>query len=88
VQPQAGGQLVDDLVGRVLDVEPEGLACLNELRYQRRGGLPDDLAGVINPAPHGSRLRHSTSSHSDRICRRLPIAPANTTRAGIAFTAA
>jgi hypothetical protein len=39
------------------DVEPEGLACLNELRYQRRGGLPDDLARVINPAPHGS---HST----------------------------
>ena len=58
------------LVGRVLDVEPEGLACLNELRYQRRGGLPDDLAGVINPAPHGSRLRHSVSSHSDRYCAR------------------
>jgi len=38
VQPQAGGQLINDLVGRVLDVEPEGLACLNELRYQRWAG--------------------------------------------------
>jgi hypothetical protein len=26
--------LVNELVGRVLNVEPEGLACLNELRYQ------------------------------------------------------
>jgi hypothetical protein len=34
VQPQAGGQLVNDLVGWILDVEPEGLAGLNELCYQ------------------------------------------------------
>ena len=51
-----GGQLVNELIGRVLNVEPEGLACLNELRYQRRVRLPDDLAGVINPAPHGSHF--------------------------------
>jgi hypothetical protein len=53
VQAQAGGQLVNDLVGRVLDIQPERLARSNELHYQRRGGIPDDLAGVINPAPHG-----------------------------------
>jgi hypothetical protein len=63
VQPQAGGQLVNDLVGRVLDVQPEGLARLNELRYQRRGRLPDNLAAVINPAPHGS---HSTRQGRQR----------------------
>jgi hypothetical protein len=33
MQAQPGGQLVHDLAGRVLDVEPEGLAGLNELRY-------------------------------------------------------
>jgi hypothetical protein len=55
VQPQDRGQLVDDLAGRVLDVQPEGLACLNELLYQRQGGIPNDLAGMINPAPHGSQ---------------------------------
>jgi hypothetical protein len=40
-----------------LDVQPKGLVCLDELRDQRQGGLPNDLAGVINPASHGSRLR-------------------------------
>jgi len=59
VQAQAGGQLVNDLIGRILDVQPERLACLDELRYQRRGGFPGHLAAVINPAPHGSRLRDS-----------------------------
>ena len=53
VQTQAGGQLVNDLVGRVLDIQPERLSRRHELRYQRRGGIPDNLAGVINPAPHG-----------------------------------
>jgi hypothetical protein len=62
VQPQVGGQLVNGLVGRALDVQPEGLACLDELRYQRRRGLPDYLAAVINPAAHGSRLRDSVSA--------------------------
>jgi hypothetical protein len=59
VQPQQGGQLVNDLISRILDIQPEGLACLNELRHQRQGGVPNDLAGMINPAPHGSRLRDS-----------------------------
>ena len=59
MQPQAGGQLVNDLDGRVLNVQPEGLACLDKLRYQRRGGIPHHLAAVINPAAHGSRLRDS-----------------------------
>jgi len=62
VQAQAGGQLVNDLIGRILDVQPERLACLDELRYQRRGGFPDHLAAVINPAPHGSRLRDSVGA--------------------------
>jgi hypothetical protein len=52
-QPQAAGEPVNDLVGGVLDVEPEGLTCVNELCYQRWGGIPDNLAAVINPAPHG-----------------------------------
>jgi hypothetical protein len=52
-QPQAAGELVNYLVGGVLDVQPEGLACVNELCYQRRGGIPDNLAVVVNPAPHG-----------------------------------
>jgi hypothetical protein len=63
VQPQPGGELVDDLVGRVLDVQPEGLARPDELRYQRRRRLPDHLARPINPAPHGSRLRHPLLAH-------------------------
>lgn len=53
VQTQAGGQLVNDLIGRVLDIQPERLGRGHELRYQRRGGIPDNLAGVINPASHG-----------------------------------
>jgi hypothetical protein len=36
VQSQAGGEMVDDLVGRVLDVQPEGLARLGELPDERR----------------------------------------------------
>jgi hypothetical protein len=62
VQPQQGGELVNDLVGRVLDVQPEGLACLSELRDQGHGGIPDDLAGAINPAPHAAdpRLRQAS----------------------------
>jgi hypothetical protein len=51
-QPQGGGQLVNELVGRVLDVQPERLARRNELSYQRGGRIPDDLAAVINPAAH------------------------------------
>jgi hypothetical protein len=35
MQARARGQLANDLVARVLNVQPEGLACLNELRYQR-----------------------------------------------------
>src|SRR6185437_10087456 len=58
-QPQQGGRLVNDLIGRILDIQPKGLARLNELRYQRLGGIPNDLPGLINPAPHGSRLRDS-----------------------------
>jgi hypothetical protein len=42
-QPQQGGQLVNDLIGRILDIQPKGLARLNELRYQRLGGIPNDL---------------------------------------------
>ena len=38
MQAQAGGQLVNDLIGRILDVQPERLACLDELRYQRGEG--------------------------------------------------
>jgi hypothetical protein len=49
-QPQAAGELVKDLTGGVLDVQPEGLACLNELCHQRRGRLPDHLGVVIDPA--------------------------------------
>ena len=72
VQPQPRGQLVNDLVDRVLDVQPEGPACLNELRYERRGGLPNHLAAVINPAPHGSRLRDCASGAALSLgCRRL-----------------
>jgi hypothetical protein len=52
-QPQAAGELVNDLVGGILDVQPEGLPCVNELCYQRWGGFPDNPAVVINPAPHG-----------------------------------
>jgi hypothetical protein len=57
VQPQQGGQLVNGLIDRILDIQPKGLGRLNELRYQRPGRIPDHLAGKINPAPHGSRLR-------------------------------
>jgi hypothetical protein len=39
VQPKAGGEAVDDLIGRVLDVQPEGLTRLDELGNQRRGWL-------------------------------------------------
>ena len=34
----------------------------DELRYQRREGIPDTPRRVINPAPHGSRLRDSVST--------------------------
>jgi hypothetical protein len=50
-------QPIRDLIGRVLDVEPEGLASLNELCNQRRRGLLNDVVTVIDPAPHGSSLR-------------------------------
>jgi hypothetical protein len=30
VQPEQGGQLVNDLIGRILYIQPEGLARLNE----------------------------------------------------------
>ena len=51
-------------------------ACLSELRYQRRGGIPDDLAGVIDPAPHGSqstrqgRQRNGYAGSGDMSARR------------------
>jgi hypothetical protein len=53
MQGQAGGQLVNDLVGRVLDIQPERLSRCDKLRYQPRGGIPDNRTGVIDPAPHG-----------------------------------
>jgi hypothetical protein len=62
VQPEQGGQLVNDLIGRILYIQPEGLARLNELPYQRQGGIPDNLAGMINPAPHG-RLPDSFTAY-------------------------
>jgi hypothetical protein len=52
MQTRPGGQLVNELISRVLDVQPERLTRSYELRHQRRGGIPDDFAGVINPAPH------------------------------------
>src|SRR5215470_17471439 len=55
MQSQEGSQLVDDLIGRIFDIQPKRLSCLNELRYQRRRGVPDDLPGVIDPASHGSQ---------------------------------
>ena len=54
VEFQKSRELVDDLVGRVLDIEPKGLASLNELCYQRPGWVPHQLAAIVNPGPHAT----------------------------------
>src|SRR5262249_44075940 len=54
VQSQAGGEPVDDLVGRGLDVEPEGLASLDELPDERWWGPAHNLGAMVGPATHGS----------------------------------
>src|SRR5215469_11578369 len=98
VQSQTGGEPVDDLVGRVLDVEPEGPAILDELPDERRWGLLQDVGAVIDPAAHGygaavwlpcSASWSSFSSSLDReVFKTVPpyLLSASTALSGVAFS--